>query len=631
MRLAKCESAVVRPACRRRDRHLAVLLAVWLVGAAYLSFFAFRGWVSQDDGALAQSAERVMAGELPHHDFEDVYTGGLAFLYAGAFQLLGIKLTSIRIVFYCFAAAVIPVFYALAARVVSSWLSVLTTLLCLTWSFPNYFTGIATWYVLLFSVIATWCLFRYFDLNRRRWLLLAGVCSGLALTVKITGLYYIAALALTLLFRDQVRSHAETAATEGRSRVWLLVTTAIATVFLSLLVILLKRAWGATEAAYFLVPAGAVCALLVWNEWREGRGAWGRRCRQLTGETAWFAAGVLLPVACFLAPFVLGAAVVDLYRGVFVLPQKRFDVLTFPLPPLFTLGFAAPLALALLLGFRHGRRGGAGVRTFCLVAALLLVLGGCRYPLVHDAVWCSVRGIPPFLVLAGVWLLLGPRWSRPGLDDSRRVDVFLMIVAALMVALNQFPFAVNVYFCYAVPLVWLALVYVAASQPTPSGHALAALGCFYLAFGVVWLNPGYFTQHPSRAAPFSAQLDVPRGGLWVTQKDQAQYGSLVALIREKTAPGSFIYATPDSPEVYFLAERKNPTKTLYDMFDEHDGRTERILHLLEARHVQVVVLKLVVNYDYRVDPALLREIRRRYPANRQVGDFLVFWKQEPAG
>ncbi len=61
------------------------LLGVWLVCVVYFVFFVFRGWIPVDEGLLAQTAERVLAGELPHRDFDDCYTGGLAIFYAAAF------------------------------------------------------------------------------------------------------------------------------------------------------------------------------------------------------------------------------------------------------------------------------------------------------------------------------------------------------------------------------------------------------------------------------------------------------------------------------------------------------------------------------------------------------------------
>ena len=74
----------------RGDRPMAfALLALSLV---YLWFFVPRGWIPHDEGMLGQSAERVLAGGLPHIDYEEPYTGGLTWMHAAVFKLAGIDL-----------------------------------------------------------------------------------------------------------------------------------------------------------------------------------------------------------------------------------------------------------------------------------------------------------------------------------------------------------------------------------------------------------------------------------------------------------------------------------------------------------------------------------------------------------
>src|SRR4051812_31709263 len=59
-----------------------LLLVVVLLSSTWLWIHLTRGWIPHDDGALAQSAERVLQGQLPHRDFDELYTGGLTFLNA---------------------------------------------------------------------------------------------------------------------------------------------------------------------------------------------------------------------------------------------------------------------------------------------------------------------------------------------------------------------------------------------------------------------------------------------------------------------------------------------------------------------------------------------------------------------
>src|SRR5947209_11714694 len=74
-----------------------IVVVFLLVGSAvYTAHFLPRSWAPEDEGTLAQPALRVLEGQLPHRDFDDVYTGGEAFLNAAAFRIFGIRLISMR-------------------------------------------------------------------------------------------------------------------------------------------------------------------------------------------------------------------------------------------------------------------------------------------------------------------------------------------------------------------------------------------------------------------------------------------------------------------------------------------------------------------------------------------------------
>jgi hypothetical protein len=91
-----------------------LFLLVWLLSALYLGANLNRGWVDHDEGTLGQSAERVLNGELPHRDFDDPYTGGLAYIDAHIFRLFGINLLSLRLLLFGVFLAWVPAVYAIA-------------------------------------------------------------------------------------------------------------------------------------------------------------------------------------------------------------------------------------------------------------------------------------------------------------------------------------------------------------------------------------------------------------------------------------------------------------------------------------------------------------------------------------
>ena len=89
-----------------------VLGAVLLIAGLYVGLHMRSGWVPADDGTLAQSAVRVLDGQLPQRDFIEGYTGGLSMIHALAFRLFGVNLMALRIcVFLFFLAWITAVYY----------------------------------------------------------------------------------------------------------------------------------------------------------------------------------------------------------------------------------------------------------------------------------------------------------------------------------------------------------------------------------------------------------------------------------------------------------------------------------------------------------------------------------------
>ena len=197
------------PQERLQRRWWLVLIAVWAISGLYVANGMLRGWVPHDEGTLGQSAERVLAGELPHRDFDDPYTGGLSYLHALAFRLLGINLVSLRWVLLLFFLAWVPAVYYVASCLVSPLTAAGAVLLAVVWSVPNYFASLPSWYNLFLAVFGAAFLFRHLETGARKWLFAAGVCAGLSCLIKIAGLYYVAAVLLFLFFREQSTSSSD--------------------------------------------------------------------------------------------------------------------------------------------------------------------------------------------------------------------------------------------------------------------------------------------------------------------------------------------------------------------------------------------------------------------------------------
>ena len=88
-----------------------------------------------------------------------------------------------------------------------------------------------------------------------------------------------------------------------------------------------------------------------------------------------------------------------------------------------------------------------------------------------------------------------------------------------------------------------------------------------------------------------------------------------------------IYAAPDCPEVYFLTGYKNPTPTLFDFFDDSDGKSERLLKMIDSHPIRVVALDLKPGFSQTIGGDFYRSLVGRFPETERVGHFEVRWKR----
>jgi 4-amino-4-deoxy-L-arabinose transferase-like glycosyltransferase len=603
-----------------------VLLTVLAISVAYVGVHLARGWMPYDDGAMAQSAERLLQGQLPHRDFDDIYTGGLSWLNAGAFRLFGTNLWSLRLALLAVFVAWVPSVYYLASRLVRPTAAGAITVLSVVWSLPNYTAAMPSWYNLFLATFGAAALFRHIEDGRRRWLVAAGVAGGLSFLVKVVGLYYVAGVLLFLVFRAHESSRRGAGPNPARANAYAAFVTLALVAFVAALGVLVRHQLYAPELSQFVLPGAAIAALLARNEWSQPAGASGARFASLARLLVPFLLGVALPVALFLVPYVLSGAVGAFAHGVFVLPMRRFGIAVSQVLPFFMMLACVPLALlAVLARVLRGRAARyAGLALAVSLVAVLVVTG--RYAPLYRGVWYSVRMLLPGLVVVGVIVL--SRERRADAEDPllRPRAMALLCVAALCNVI-QFPFFVPNYFCYVAPLVALAVVALYRYLRVPSPWIPATVLAFYAAFPVVRTNDstlytmGVFYKPYLRTMP----LGLERGGIDVPIVHAEAYRRLIPLLRSR-ARGGYTWASPDCPEIYFLSGLRNPTRSLFDFFDDTTGRTTRVLQALEQHGVTAIVLNASAAFSPAPTDDLVAALEKRYPFAANVGPFHVRWR-----
>ena len=614
------------PIPSQRLRWWTVLLVVWSLSGIYAGRYLMRGWVPHDEGAFAQSADRVLHGELPHRDYTEIYSGGLAYLNAFAFRFLGESFATARIVLFVFFLAWIPVVYWIAAHLAAEWVAGVVTLLAVVWSLPNYPAAVPSWYNLFFATFGSAALLAYLRHHGRQWLFMAGLCAGFSFLAKVVALYYVAAVCLFFVFLEQ--SEAPPAASHSRSRLY----TTFVTVSLLLLVIgltLLQQGGPFQSMVAFVLPVAASVSPLLVKETR----ALGRPDRDrflaLLRMMAPFSLGLAVPLLLFLVPYVRAQAVGALLRGLFVLPFKRVAGAYMPPPEVATFVPVLFVAVVLVLGARL-----RGTARWLLT---LTVAGLSAYDLVssesnsisYRATWLAAYWmIPVVTVLSGGLAVRRAEQGNEGASGLERQQLFLFLSLTAFCSLVQFPFAAPPYFCYVAPLAILTAVAVLGRFPSIPRPLLAVLFAHFMLFAIFRVTPPFIYHMGLFYEPYreTQMLDLPRaGGLNVDRESANVYRELILLIQKHAGTGE-IYATPDCPEVYFLAGYKNPTRTVVDFFDDRDGRTERIVNMIDSRAIRVVVLDLHPSFSDVVADDLRSAVEQRFPEKGVVGKFEVRWR-----
>ena len=599
-----------------------ILALVWILSALYAAPFVDRGWIPHDEGTLAQSAERVLQGELPHRDYDEGYTGGLTLVHAAAFRLLGVRLLTLRFVLFASLLVFVPAIFSIAVRFAPPWLAGLLTALAVAWSVPNYFASLPSWYNLFLATLGVVALLRHIETGRVGGLVAAGLCAGLSLLVKITGLYDVAAVLIFLAYREEVlsRARADWRRIDSLGYRWL--KSAGAAAFAAAVVWMFQGWRNPMNLVHFVLPGTLLAGFVVWSEVRHGQGPSAARCRSLLRLWAPFGVGVAIPVGVFASAYVRAGAVGDLLTGVFRQPMRQIASARVDLPPAVSLLAALPYALLLIfppvLGRRSERRL-AAVLGAGLAAALVLSAS----PESYRIVWNSARTLDVVAVIAGCVLLM----RATDLDGAARQELFLLIAVTALVALVQFPFSAPIYFCYVAPLVGVTLACVVLSDRRAPRRLHLCLLVFYLLFAVVRMNPSYVFALGRRAEPYLARtpLGLPRGGIRVPDAEARVYQALISTLARRAGSGD-IWAGPDCPEVYFLSAKRNPTREFFDFLGGPPERPEVFVAMLERSRVRAVVLNRSPAFSPALSAPLRALLAEKFPESAEIGAFTVRWR-----
>jgi hypothetical protein len=624
--LRRSPDAVLRAVHSMRARQVPLLMVGSVAcGAALLIGRLNQGWFHHDDGSLAQSAERVLGGELPHRDFAELYTGLLTFLNAGVFALLGEDIFNLRIPLFALFLAFVACFFAIARRLVSPIWAFVATLAAVTWSVPVFPVPIPSWYLLFLSTFGTYALMRFFETRQRRWLLAAGACGGIGIAIKVAGIWFVIAGVLVLL-TEPLLEGASQGPRRPVSRVQGLVVIVSAALTMAFVAAVMSGSLGWGDFAGLFVPVAALCgalAIVGWQAWHSLAGeAW---WRGLTGDLATFSLGVLVPASLFVTPYVATASVHDLVDGVLIAPRSRFEFASFDMPHPTSLLWGVPVVVLFALRARVSEMFRL-VLDVTAISIILFLLSDATDKGNYTLLWNTTRALASIVVVIGAVAIVRASRAHREPGAARLAPVALVAGFSMLI---QFPFAAPVYFCYVAPLVLLAAIASLKTLGSPPGALPCAMLLALAVFGFSQLDHqsiGTIGEEYSDD-PQVAILDPDRASVRVTPLEVEEYAQVRELVDQHRRDSEPIFAGPDAPEIYFLTRSGNVTPALIDFLDRSNSTTgARLIDLLSAKNVPVVVLNHEPLQSPKLDPETITTIRALYPDGDRVGRFEVRWK-----
>ena len=396
------------PGVRTRSGQLAgaasrAVPAVGLVGGAvFVASQLNHGWVPWDDGTLAQSAQRVLLGELPHRDFAELYTGGLSFLNAGVLWLTGGNLFWLRAPMFLLFLAYLACVYLIARRFASPTVATLAALFAVAWGPPVY-PGRHAVLVHALPRRDRRLLPREASRDRPPGLAVRGGCRRRALHLLQDHRRLVRAggRGVPRVPRagtaGRVRARNEGSAARVARRVVFVAVPVVSALFVGAV---LAEKLGPAEAVNLLLPVVAICALTVWRGFRrDGEGA--GSLASLFGSALPFLAGVTLPILLLAAPYLATGSLGDLYTGLFVTPRGRLESGYYGTAAPVAFVFAVPV-LVVLLALRKRTRAARNADVAASVALGALLLVSTVTLVGYLTMWYTTTSLLPVGVFVGV-------------------------------------------------------------------------------------------------------------------------------------------------------------------------------------------------------------------------------------
>lgn len=538
-------------------------------------YFHDRSWWPPDDGAYAHVAERILNGEVLNRDVHDHHFGYVNFINAFWLWLFGVDLVSLRyplaamaVVQSCLAFRLLQPNGVLVASAGSIAMTALSVAL--------FVNPTAHWYTLfVFMVIVSVMAWLPRD-TRWRLAALGYLVVTLILFRQLTGVFVAIGVVAYLLAEKPERS---------RSAAPILSWITICIMLLGLGGYLVSKASPLGACLFGIGPVAA----LIWSA-------------KVTEKPNQEAIAIALQLTLGGALAALPLAAYHLANGSLV---SWFDDTVLSALYLTELSFVKQPSYSWLT----------------ILGAMQLYDPKNWAEIINGLFWIILTLLPMVLGLAVARSLFSANRKSPAF----RALPFLAVFYGLVSAHYEIPVYLN--FSTAVSLVGLLAL---SGKEQRWRRAVAMSVAVGLSATALFFHAGQpltrglkGTIEGQRQAYVYAEFD--RAHLWMTPEDRQTYHDVLALIDREAQERDTILAIPFDAELYFLSERRNPTRYLNIAVGIRNQETlQDVLNKLRETPPRLVFHKPMDKYNTEHTDRVMDFVRARYTRLSAIGGFEIY-------
>jgi hypothetical protein len=544
--------------------------------AAVMVYFHDRFWWPPDEGAYAHVAARILTGDVLNLDIQDIHAGYINFANALWLWLFGPDLVSLRYPLAVMAVVQSCILYRMLLPVglIPAFAgSIAMTSLTLV----QFLNPTANWYVLFVFVLIVWALAAMPKEARWRLEAIGYLVVTLFLFRQLSGVVVATGVVAYLL--------AETPRRRGDESVWM--SRALALVL-------------ATGFLAYLTTKIGLFALVVFGIGPLGALLWTISVASMTTKQSLrFVARLSLGGVAALAPLVV-------YHAVHGSMASWLDDTVWSALHITTLEFVSSSSYAIL----------------ALLGSLQFIRPQSLAEFLNGSFWIVL----PFLPMAlGVTVVLNLfRFRQHG--AAYHPLPFLAVFYAVISAHLQIP----IYLFYSTAITIVGLLFMFGGSATWRGRGVAGMAVLLSAIGLWYqagqpLTRGLQGIAAGERVPLIRAEGVPHASVWMTAEDAHTYRELIALIEREVPKDGAILALPFNPELYFLADRRNPTRFMSSAFGiRHEHELQDTLDRFRNDPPMLVFHRPDDKYNAPLSNRLMDFVRSRYDSLPSVGLFEVY-------